>query len=374
MDAYSPIPLIRLSVSQAVNLCNSLLTELELIIEGEVANFSVNRGKYVFFDLKDEDEEVKMGCFMMVYQLSTPLEDGMRVVVRGKPGIYKKSGQFRVTLERAEPIGEGSIKKSYELLKRKLQAEGLFAVERKRKLPRIPEKVGLITSSQAAGFGDFILIAKNRLPGINIYLVDVSVQGESAENEIIRALDYLNSSYSMDVIVLIRGGGSPEDLHAFNSELVARAITRSKTPMLVGVGHEKDITIADYCADLRASTPSNAAQLLLPAREEIIESVNNIKHRIYLRTQQQAKLRLSQVESRIQILKRNIIFIIKNHRQLAESRLKNITALSPHHIMQRGFSLTYDQAGKIIRSKKQAIPGSSIVTRVKDGCFKSEII
>jgi exodeoxyribonuclease VII large subunit len=362
-----------LRVSQALTLCNSILSELTLRIEGEIANFSLNRGKFVFFDLKDEQEESRLGCFMMAFNLSTPLENGMRVVIEGKPGLYQKSGQFRLTVNRVEPKGEGSVKRAFELLFKKLQEEGLFAIERKRQLPRYVQKVGIISSNDAAGYGDFKKIALSRLPGVTFYMASVAVQGNDAEAEICKAFDYLNGYYDLDAIVLIRGGGSAEDLHAFNSESVARAIVRSKAPVLVGVGHEKDITIADYSADVRASTPTNAAGLLLPTLEEVRDRILTLTQHGRRRVGQAISLKRERTTSLQSRIRQGILFSIKSHRSSTESLLRTIEAISPQNTLNRGYTLTTTAEGQPVTSVKATSPGQTIITRFSDGQSSSVI-
>ena len=362
-----------LGVAQAITLCNLLLADLVLTVEGEVSSFSISRGKFVFFDLKDENEEARLSCFMMSHQLNVPIEDGMRVVVTARPGLYQKSGSFRLSVLRVEPRGEGSVRRAFELLKAKLDGEGMFSRERKRELPRIPRLVGIVSSREAAGYGDFIKIAFARLPGVRFLLANVAVQGKEAEGEIVRALDHLNESYVLDAIVLIRGGGSMEDLHAFNSEPVARAIVRSRAPVLVGVGHEKDITIADYCADVRAATPSNAAQLLLPEagviRSQVISLVQG-GHGRMLRHVQLAKERTVQRVTRMHQL---LAGGIAQRRTLVEGRLRTIEALSPERTLQRGYSLTWRADGSLLDSVAKAAPGEALVTQLADGRLHSTV-
>ncbi len=356
-----------LSVSQAISLCNSLLSDLSFHIEGEVANFSISRGKFVFFDLKDEQQEARLGCFMMAYQLSSPLEDGMRVVLDGKPSLYQKSGQFRITVTRVTPKGEGSVKRAFELLVRKLQEEGLFAKERKRLLPRYVTRVGIISSADAAGFGDFKKIAFQRLQGVEFILINVAVQGNDAEPEICQAFDYLNSYFSLDAIALLRGGGSMEDLQAFNSEQVARAITRSKAPVLVGVGHERDITIADYCADIRASTPSNAAQLLLPEESQVREYVVRLTQDGKRKVEQTIHSRRDKTITTCQYTARAVQFNVQQTKMVVQNLVKTINAISPQATLQRGYSVTQAADGTIITSVNQVTPTAAIITHVSDG-------
>ena len=239
-------------------------------IEGEVASFKINQGKFVFFDLKDAGGSV--GCFMMLFQLRVPIEDGMKVIVTATPKLTQW-GKFSVTVRAIRPSGEGSIKKSFELLRAKLDKEGLFVPERKRTLPAIPQHIGIISSKQAAGYADFMKILDDRWGGMKIEVAQVAVQGTDAPDQIIRALDYFNTQEDLpEMIVIIRGGGSADDLAAFNDEQLVRAVAASRVPTVTGIGHEVDTSLADLAADVRAATPSNAAQLIVPDRREVIRS------------------------------------------------------------------------------------------------------
>jgi len=241
-------------------------------IEGEVASFKVNQSKFVFFDIKDKTGSV--GCFMTVWQMRVPIEDGMKIVITAVPKLTQW-GKFSLTVKSLRPSGEGALKKSFELLKAKLDGEGLFAPERKRQLPRIPQHVAVISSTQAAGYADFIKILGDRWGGVKVDVAHVQVQGGVAPDQIIRAIDYFNQQEILpEVLVIIRGGGSADDLSAFNDEPLVRAIAGSRIPTLVGVGHEIDESLADLAADVSASTPSNAAQILVPDRDEIIRAVH----------------------------------------------------------------------------------------------------
>lgn len=236
-----------------------------VLITGEVASFKVNQGKWVFFDLKDEESSVS--CFMTLWSLRTPLEDGMKVTVRAVPKLTKW-GKFSLTVDMVQPVGEGSLKKAFELLKKKLGAEGLFDPAKKRSLPEDLTKIGVISSTQAAGYADFIKIVDARWGGMKITTAHTQVQGIDAPDQIIRALRYFNERGEVQTIVILRGGGSADDLSCFNDEKLVREIAASRIPVVTGIGHEVDESLADLAADIRASTPSNAAEMLTPDRAE----------------------------------------------------------------------------------------------------------
>jgi exodeoxyribonuclease VII large subunit len=264
---------VRLSVSDFIALTNQTLeySYPSIEVEGEVSSYKVNQGKFVFFDLKDAGGTV--GCFMTVWQLRIPIEDGMKVIVTATPKLTQW-GKFSLTVRAIRPSGEGALKKSFELLRAKLDAEGLFAEDRKRAIPATPSYIGVISSTQAAGYIDFTKILNDRWGGVNVETAHVQVQGEKAPDQIIRALKFFNEKeQTPEVIVILRGGGSADDLAAFNDEPLVRAIASSRVPVMTAIGHEVDVSLADLAADVRASTPSNAAQLLVPDREEMRREV-----------------------------------------------------------------------------------------------------
>jgi exodeoxyribonuclease VII large subunit len=249
----------------------------EVVVVGELANFKVSKGKWVYFDLKDEGGEASMRCFGTVYMLPGPLEDGMLVEVRGAPKLHERFG-FSFNISSIRPVGEGAIRKAAELLAAKLEAEGLFDAERKRALPYPPRRVGLVTSAESAAYADFVKILNDRWRGLAIELIDVQVQGDVAPGQIVSAVQWFNEQADPpDVLVLVRGGGSADDLAAYNTEQVVRAVAASRVPTLVAVGHEVDVSLAELAADQRASTPSNAAELLVPDRREVLKRLAELR-------------------------------------------------------------------------------------------------
>lgn len=317
-------------------------------IEGEVSSFKINQNKFVFFDIKDSNGNIN--CFMTVWQLRMPIEDGMKVIVSATPKITQW-GKFSLTIKSIRPSGEGAIKKSFDILKDKLQKEGLFEAERKRLLPEIPKNIAVISSIQAAGYADFIKILDDRWSGIKISVANVQVQGAVAPDQIIRAIEYFNQQDVIpEVLVIIRGGGSADDLSTFNDERLARAIAGSRIPTLVGVGHEVDETLADLVCDVRASTPSNAAQILVPDKIELIRltkyQVNSIIPKIsYM------------IDRKKQSISEMVNYIMNRLNQSIDNRyreivsLKNILSqLNPNVILARGYSIIRGQeiAGEVI--------------------------
>lgn len=330
---------IRLSVSDFIAVTNQTLEYAypSVEVEGEVASFKVNQGKFVFFDIKDAGGSV--GCFMTVWQLRVPIEDGMKVIVTATPKLTQW-GKFSLTVRAVRPSGEGALKKSFEILKAKLDQEGLFAPERKRVLPTIPKHVGVISSTQAAGYADFVKILDDRWGGLRVDVAHVQVQGMDAPDQIIRALNYFNGRDELpEVIVIIRGGGSADDLSAFNDEQLVRAIAASRVPTLVGVGHEVDESLADLAADVRASTPSNAAQMLVPDRNEVIRAVQyqvrSLLPRVENAIDQQSLIVKTSLSD---MLERTDEHINRHLDQLGSIR-NVLTQLNPQTVLARGYAL-----------------------------------
>jgi len=327
------------SVSDLISVVNQTLDYAypSVIVEGEVSEFKVSQNKWVYFKLKDSESTIE--CFMTLWQLRMPIQDGMEVTVEASPKLTKW-GKFSLTIRSIRPRGEGAIKKSYELLKEKLETEGLFAPERKRQLPSIPSHVAVISSTQAAGYADFIKILNDRWGGIKVDVAHVQVQGQNAPDQIIQAINYFNQLELMpEVVVIIRGGGSADDLAAFNDEQLVRTVASSRIPTLIGVGHETDTSLVDLAADVSASTPSNAAQVLAPDRNEIIRSVKRqimgLLPRILQVVEQQQKLLNDKLKSAINVIDEKINEKINYINQ--QKRLVN--QFNPNIILSRGYAL-----------------------------------
>lgn len=378
------------SVSEFIDAANELLS-FEVWIEGEISGFNISQGKWVFFDLKDKDE-AKIGCFMGAWALKGALEDGMSIRVRGNPGIHKKYGKFSITVKEIQLMGEGALRRSFELLKAKLQAEGLFAPERKRQLPKFPARIGLIASRESAAYTDFMRILNNRWGGIEVNLLHVQVQGKEAIPQIVGAIQYLNSEMpDLDSIVITRGGGSMDDLQAFNSEEVVRAIFASKIPTLVGIGHERDETLAEYAADVRASTPSNAAERLTPDRGEILSSLEHYAHLL----EQQLTIKIKDYGAKIESagnLFENLIWtrqtevnnlcrnleegmgrLILNKKTRLDFLSRTIKNLNPENLLARGFSIVF-KGGKVVKDATNLPTGEIIDIKLSKGRVKSKVI
>ncbi len=283
----------------------------DIWVEGEISNFRPAPSGHVYFTLKDADAQLPIVLFRrQAMLLRFRPEDGLHVLVRGRVSVYEQRGQLQLVAETMEPVGAGSLQLAFEQLKQRLKAEGLFDTERKKPLPLFPHTVGIVTSPTGAVIRDFLNIVSRRHSGLNVLVCPVSVQGDSAPVEIEAALAELNAGGLVDLIVLARGGGSLEDLAAFNSERVARSIASSRLPVVSAVGHETDFTIADFVADLRAPTPSAAAELITEAQHKIAEHLAAQSHRLeraarfqLLQARQRlTRLPISRVESRVTAL------------------------------------------------------------------------
>lgn len=339
-------------------------------IVGELANLRISRNQWVFLDLKDEAAQIKF--FGTVRQLPGPLEDGLKLEVYGRPQLHPKYG-FSVVIESLRVSGKGSIKKARDLLQKKLQAEGLFDPDRKRPLPFAPAKVGLITALDSAACADFRKIVDARWGNIALQAMDVMVQGNESAGQIARALQLFNEQADPpEVVVLIRGGGSPEDLASFSDERVVRAVSASRIPTLVAIGHEIDISLAELAADRRASTPSNAAEVIVPdkAHEKKVLDMYQLQIRELLTG------KVNQLES---LLKENTQLthkLVKDVYQRAANRLQTdkslLSLLDPHAPLRRGYALVYGANGNLIKSPRQVKSGDRLSISLADGTIKAK--
>jgi len=405
-----------ISVSQCVELIRTTLQAVvgELTVFGEVSELQRRSGgSLVFFSLKDESSYLR--CFMLEHEMKADIADGMEIRVIGYPSLFKKNSGFHLRVQRIELVGEGALKRQLELTKKKLEQEGLFAPDRKRALPGFPEHVGIITSEDAAAFTDVKRVLSNRWPYTKLTLVPSQVQGGGAIKQLIRALDFMTQEVKPDVIILTRGGGSLEDLQAFNSEELARKIFAAHIPIVVGVGHERDWTIADLVADVRAATPSNAAELCTPRAQDVMLHVDSlsdtlaysIRNSLDTRTHDLFRIvanlsgamsstlehvnrMISQVRSFGTYLQdstratserlersvwecvRSMQSICEAEKQRLESFVKLLNSVSPKAILQRGYSITRVK-GKIIRSSRDVAKRDILTTTLADGDIESEV-
>src|SRR6202522_2400896 len=252
-----------------------------LWVEAEMSNFSRPSSGHWYFSLKDTNAQVRCAMFRQRNMLCAfTARDGQKVLVRARIGLYEPGGEFQLIVEHMEDAGLGALKRQFEELSAKLAAEGLFAAERKRPLPALPRRIGVITSPTGAAVRDILHVLARRFPAVAVLIYPVSVQGAAAAGEIVAALKLANRRAECDVLILARGGGSLEDLWAFNDEALARAIVASPIPVVSGIGHEIDFTMADFAADVRAPTPSAAAEIAVPDGEEWLISLSRLAHRL----------------------------------------------------------------------------------------------
>jgi exodeoxyribonuclease VII large subunit len=341
-----------------------------VIIEGELSNFKVSKNRWVYFDLKDEEASVRF--FGTVYSLPGPLEDGMSVRVVGVPSLHPKFG-FSVNFRSILPVGEGQLKNAADLLFKKLEAEGLFSPERKRHLPQIPQTIGLITAADSAAAADFAKILNERWSGVEVLLHDVYVQGEQAPMQIIRAIEHLNQlSEVPEALVITRGGGSAEDLAAFNDERLVRAVAVSRIPTLVAIGHEVDVSLAELAADQRASTPSNAAQMLVPDKKHELVALAKIKGDLKLALESIGKNATQELKTRGEFLGRHMDNLLSGEREKIRSLQRIANLYDPRSQLARGYALV-SVNGKFIKSTSQVSPGNQLNIKLSDGTIEAAV-
>lgn len=361
------------SASEFVVVFNQSLEMLypSVGITGELANFRVSKNRWVYFDLKDEIASVKF--FGTVYALPGPLEDGLTLEVHGRPRLHPQFG-FSVQIDSIQAVGEGSIKKAQDLLARKLQTEGLFDPARKRSLPYPPTTIGLVTSGQSAAIADFRKIIDARWGKLRIQLADVQVQGVDASAQIVQAITGFNQTAEPpEVIVIIRGGGSSEDLGAFSTEPVVRAVAGSRIPTLVAIGHEVDVSLAELAADQRASTPSNAAELLVPDRiheQQFVAAASSQLYRQLIAVHTRSVDELAQYKKE---LHRSVETVLDDAKRYAVNSKELLRLLDPKAPLKRGYALVETPEGKLLRSVAGLTKNMELSIRLTDGIIDAEI-
>jgi exodeoxyribonuclease VII large subunit len=362
------------SVSQFVAIFNQSMEMMypQVGVVGELANYRVSKGRWVYFDLKDEKSSVKF--FGSVSSLPGPLEEGMNLEVFGRPRLHNLYG-FSINVDNIRVVGEGSIAKAKQLLARKLELEGLFAEERKRTLPYPPAKIGLITSVESAAYTDFIKILDHRWGNMQIQLIDCLVQGADAPGQIVSAIDFFNQTASPpEILILIRGGGSADDLAGFSTEEVVRAVASSRVPTLVAIGHERDISLAELAADKRASTPSNAAELIVPDRRSEQESLRIAAARLNRSLDGVFKSELDQIKMAKESIAAALVRLVEREEQYRGQQLSFLRALDPSAPLKRGFALVRDDQGRLVRSVKKLKTNDKLSVGLQDGSADVKVI
>ena len=368
----------------------------EIWLEGEISNLTLHSSGHLYFSLKDEEAQISAIMYKwQVRELEFVPENGMKVIVRGKLSVFVKGGRYQIIVSTLEPIGIGALQQAFEQLKQKLEKEGLFDNARKRPIPMLPQKIGIVTSPTGAAICDILNVIERRFANVHILIHPVRVQGDRAAGEIAEAIAYLNEHFpSLDVLIVGRGGGSLEDLWPFNREIVARAIYNSRIPVISAVGHEVDYTIADFVADLRAPTPSAAAELVVTNKIELEKKIllltskikssmeykldewtsqyrRFVESRIFLHPEEL----YSQFQQEIDYYLEKIISKCAHFLDFQKERLNSIVGkldvLSPLNILARGYSITYKlPENEVLRNISQV----NLKDRVKVKLHQGEII
>lgn len=360
------------SVSEFVALVNQTFEYAydNVVITGELANFRVSKNKWVYFDLKDEFASVRF--FGTVYQLPGPLEDGMLIQVRGLPRLHPQYG-FSVTVQTMTPVGEGALKRAAELLEAKLRAEGLFDETRKRPLTYPPQRVGLVASRESAAYIDFMKVLAERWGGIEVLFIDVQVQGEIAPQQIAAAIEQFNQlAEPPEVLLVTRGGGSAEDLQAFSSELVTRAVAKSRIPTLVAIGHERDICLAELAADKRASTPSNAAELLVPDRQYSLQNLREQRKELHKHVERLVFDERAWLRQSGQDTSQAMLSLLQEQKQHLTERQQLLAVLDPEAALRRGYAIVRHGA-VFVKSRRNVKVDDALDIRVADGHITARV-
>ncbi len=384
-----------ITVTQLNNYIKGILENIpplkDIYVKGEISNYSPNRTGHVFFTLKDEGSLIPAVMFKYdLSQITFKPENGMKVICRGRISAYTAQGKYQLYVSEMTPDGIGSLYIAYEQLKNKLAEEGLFDERYKKPLPKIPLHIGIITAPTGAAVRDMITVTRRRFPAAEIRLYPSLVQGENAPADLIRALDYFDNEGKCDVIIIGRGGGSIEDLWAFNNEALARRIFACRIPVISAVGHETDFTIADFVADKRAPTPSAAAEIAVPDAADTKRQLRNVAKRLekelnmYINDRRgkvnvlansramtvprsaidEKRLSLANLDTRLCRDMENILLRAKGKKDTMSARL---VSLNPLSILARGYGVAFDQSGKVIKSVNDIKSGEKFRLRVADG-------
>lgn len=386
------------SISELNQMVQDLLEDafLPIWVEGEISNFASPSSGHWYFSLKDENAQVRCALFngRHLYEDNQP-KNGMQILARAKISLYPARGEFQLIIDQFEPAGEGALRKAFEKLKKQLAEEGLFEPQHKKSLPKFPSTIGVISSETGAALRDICIVLKLRFPAINIIVYPSLVQGKNASAQIVQQIKTANQRKECDILILARGGGSLEDLWPFNEENVARAIFKSDLPLITGIGHETDLTIADFVADKRAATPTMAAQLASPDRREYQQQLDktyqrliNIIHYVLKNYQQNLEnltKRLRHPQQRLQDgfqhcdeLTQRLNLSIKNQLQIRQQKIlglsRTLQAISPLASLARGYAIVSDATSKkILRNSKEVKSGQKIITKLAKGELLCEV-
>lgn len=369
-----------------------------LAVRGEISNYKIYPSGHHYFTLKDDNASIKCVMFRSnAVKLKFSPGNGMKIIVMGKISVYPRDGAYQLYCSGMIPDGIGDLYLAFEQLKTKLSSQGLFAIDHKKPLPVYPAIIGIITSAAGAALHDILRIIQKRYPLAEVRLLPVRVQGVEAPGEIVAAIKYANRFQLADVLIVGRGGGSIEDLWAFNDENVAKAIFDSQIPVISAVGHEPDVTISDFVSDARAATPSNAAEIVVPDQDALRQNLDNLSSimKTALLRQLQASRRQLNILSISPALKspveyirqrRNTFKILSTrlvsaqnsinykHKQRFISNTSKLDALSPLKVLTRGYSMVQTENGKVVRSVHQVNIGQSIIVSVNDGAINASVL
>lgn len=390
-----------ISVSELNEYVKMLIDNDEILahvtVRGEISNFTNHRTGHFYLTLKDEGSLIKAVMFKgYASKLKFLPENGMKVIVRGRVSAFVRDGQYQIYIEAMEPDGIGALYIAYEQLKRKLTAEGLFDRSKKKPIPKIPTRIGIITSPTGAAVRDIINILGRRFPLCRPVLYPSLVQGDGAPANIIAGIDYFNETKSADVLIVGRGGGSIEDLWAFNDEALCRRVAASQIPIISAVGHETDFTLCDFAASVRAPTPSAAAELAVPESAELARKIGNVQTRMELLCTQKIKLsreRLARLaSSRSLTSPMNLIDdkrmalgvaeeklysrmekILERKKAMLGASAAKLDALNPLSVVARGYSAVFADDGKLIKSVEQTKVGETVSFMLTDGKISAEV-
>lgn len=390
-----------LTVSGMTQYLRALLESDEILrdvwVAGEISTLSKPSSGHIYFNLKDSSATLKCVIWRQnAMRVQSILETGMAVEVHGYVSVYDAGGQYQLYVDAVRMAGEGLLFQEFMRLKALLEAEGLFDLERKREIPPFPQKIGIVTSPTGAALQDMLNTLRGRFPLVEVILAPTVVQGEDAPPKIVQAIRQLNQMLDVDVIIVARGGGSMEDLWAFNDERVVRAIAESRIPIVTGIGHETDTTLADFAADLRAPTPTGAAVLVTPNKADLLADLVGLQAElddVFDRKTRQYHQDLSSMQSQMNFL--SPINRIRNNQQrldevlvrmeqvidhriiLSQSRFRGLSsrlkALNPLQVLQRGYAIVSDENGKIVSSVTEVQAGNQVAVRLKDGILESEV-
>ena len=368
-----------------------------LWVSGEISNFKRHSSGHLYFTLKDRDGSVAAVMFAGdARNLEFRPQDGQQVQVQGYISLYEKTGQYQLYVRRMEQQGSGQLYQAFEALKQKLQAQGLFENERKKPIPKYPRKIGIVTSPSGAAIRDMIQIAKRRYPGVQLVLYPALVQGSEAAPTIVAGIQKLDRMPEVDTIIVGRGGGSIEDLWPFNEEIVALAIAQAQTPIVSAVGHETDFTIADFVSDLRAPTPSAAAELTVPDVRSVLSKIEELqlrRNRSLQRKQVEFRQQLALLWQKIQMAdprrkldefrqqldmqEQQQLHLWTKCFQKCKYRWEHLSSalelLSPQHQLEKGYAMVTDQEGSLISAAAQVQKGQTLQIQMKDGRILTEV-